>query len=210
MSDASCKICRRAGEKLFLKGDRCLTPKCAVVRKPYPPGIHAKKKIGGRRGGSEFSLQLKEKQKLRNLYQLGEHQFHNYVEAATKASGYDAGEELLRLLTERLDNVVLQAGFAVSRSIARQLVSHGHILVDGRAVHIPSYRVANGNVLSLSPRARSSGLTETVKQTMENHTPPEWISLNAEAYEATITAPPRVHEQAPLYNTKVIIEYYAR
>src|SRR3989344_5722553 len=121
---ASCKTCRRAGEKLFLKGERCFTQKCAVVRKPYPPGVHTKSSRR-RRNESEYSMQLREKQKLRNVYQLREEQFRRYVQAATQSRTGDAGTEHLRLLTQRLDSAVFHAGFAQSRRIARQPVGHG-------------------------------------------------------------------------------------
>src|SRR3989344_4251921 len=148
MIDSKCKICRRVGEKLFLKGDRCFTPECAIVRKPYAPGIHGNAKK--RRGLSEYGIQLKEKQKLRNLYHLRENQFRTYVQNAMKAKRADASTKLLESLTLRLDNTVFEAGLASSRSIARQLVSHGHVCVNGRKTNVSSYTLATGDVISLA------------------------------------------------------------
>lgn len=208
MSTTSCKTCRRAGEKLFLKGDRCFTAKCAVVRKPYPPGVHTKS-TRRRRNESEYGMQLREKQKLRNVYHLREEQFRRYVQAATQSRTGDAGTELLRLLAQRLDNAVFQAGFAQSRSIARQLVGHGHVHVNGKRTRIPSYRVKPGDTIVIGPRARSGALAER-EVALATFTPPSWITLDPEEWRATVATVPDMTDQAPLYNTKLIIEYYAR
>jgi len=141
-----CKQCRREGMKLFLKGERCLTEKCAVERRSYPPGEHGR----GRIKQSEYLLQLREKQKARRYYGILEKQFRNYYEKAAKASGI-TGEALLRMLETRLDNVVYRLGFAASRAQARQIIRHGHFLVNGRRVNIPSYQVKPNDVVSLKP-----------------------------------------------------------
>jgi small subunit ribosomal protein S4 len=141
-----CKQCRREGMKLFLKGERCLTEKCAVERRSYPPGEHGR----GRIKQSEYLLQLREKQKARRYYGILEKQFRNYYEKAAKASGI-TGEALLRMLETRLDNVVYRLGFAASRAQARQLIRHGHFQVNGRRVNIPSYQVKPNDVVSLKP-----------------------------------------------------------
>jgi small subunit ribosomal protein S4 len=141
-----CKQCRREGMKLFLKGERCLTEKCAVERRSYPPGEHGR----GRIKQSEYLLQLREKQKARRYYGILEKQFRNYYEKAAKASGI-TGEALLRMLETRLDNVVYRLGFAASRAQARQLIRHGHFQVNGRRVNIPSFQVKPNDVVSLKP-----------------------------------------------------------
>lgn len=206
MQDAKCKICRRAGEKLFLKGERCFTPKCAIVRKPYPPGIHRQR---SRRGLSEYGTQLREKQKLRNLYHVREEQFVTYIEQATAKKG-DAGMYLLELLERRLDSVVFQAGFAQSRSIARQAVSHGHIQVNGAKVTIPSFRTRPGDVITIASRSAGKGLWYNLDIQMKKYSPPAWLTLEKEKRQATVTALPDMREQSSLYNTRHIIEFYAR
>jgi small subunit ribosomal protein S4 len=205
--ESKCKICRRAGEKLYLKGDRCSTPKCAVVRKPYPPGIHTK--TSRRRGLSEFGMQMREKQKLRNLYHLRERQFKNYVASAMSQKGKDAGEQLLQSLAFRLDNIVFKAGFAASRSIARQMVSHGHARINGRKTTIPSQAVRMGDVITLSDAFwQSPGMLNTI-QLLATYKPPAWIMLDTAQRTAAVSALPDTKEQSS-HNTKLIIEYYAR
>ncbi|OGZ43696.1 MAG: hypothetical protein A2719_01225 [Candidatus Ryanbacteria bacterium RIFCSPHIGHO2_01_FULL_45_22] len=196
--DSKCKICRRVGEKLFLKGERCFTPKCAVARKPYPPGIHSTVK---RRGLSEYGMQLKEKQKLRNLYHLRENQFSTYVQNAMKARKADASTKLLESLTLRLDNIVFEAGFVSSRSIARQLVSHGRVRVNGRKTNVPSYAIQVGDVISFADALWQS-------EDIKNKTP-AWITIDQDAKTATIIAVPDTASKTS-FNIKLIIEYYAR
>ena len=196
------------GEKLFLKGDRCFTPKCAVVRKPYAPGIHGSKKRRGR-GLSEYGLQLKEKQKLRNLYHLRENQFRTYVERAMSAKGADASAKLLESLSLRLDNVLFEAGFAESRSTARQIAGHGHARVNGKKTNIPSHVVHVGDTISLSETLWKSGALKTTEELLVKHKPPAWISLNPEAKTASLVSLPHTTNQLP-FNIKLIIEYYAR
>ena len=186
------------GEKLFLKGERCFTPKCAVARKPYPPGIHSTVK---RRGLSEYGMQLKEKQKLRNLYHLRENQFSTYVQNAMKARKADASTKLLESLTLRLDNIVFEAGFVSSRSIARQLVSHGRVRVNGRKTNVPSYAIQVGDVISFADALWQS-------EDIKNKTP-AWITIDQDAKTATIIAVPDTASKTS-FNIKLIIEYYAR
>ncbi|TSC80180.1 MAG: small subunit ribosomal protein S4 [Parcubacteria group bacterium Gr01-1014_29] len=204
--DSKCKICRRAGEKLFLKGDRCFTPKCAVARKPYPPGVHTRP---SRRGLSEFGMQLREKQKLRNLYQIREAQFSNYVHKAMASKGADAADALLQSLALRLDNMVFQAGFAQSRSVARQVVSHGHARVNGRKTTIPSYALRVGDTVTLSDRIWKSAVMKNIEPVLQKYVPPAWIILDGDRKTATISAHPETKDQVS-FNTKLIIEYYAR
>lgn len=204
--DSKCKICRRVGEKLFLKGERCFTPKCAVVRKPYPPGIHTRSM---RRNVSEYSTQLKEKQKLRNLYHLRENQFRNYVQNAMSIRGVDASAKLLESLSLRLDNILFEAGFAHSRSIARQLISHGHARINGRKATVSSQAVCVGDRVSLSNAIWQSAAMENTKHTFGKHKPPGWIALDTNTKTATIMALPDTIKETS-FNIKLIIEYYAR
>lgn len=202
MSDTKCKTCRRVGEKLFLKGERCLTPKCAVIRKPYPPGIHSRV---SRKGMSEYGLQLREKQKLRNLFQVGERQFRRYAEHAMTAPGADAGEKLMESLRARLDNVMFQSGFVESRSIARQLVSHGHVVVNGKAVKIPSYSVQSGDKIRIQKIKQEDTRNATREKT------PAWLLWDEAQTELTVVSrPATASTESSLYNTTLIIEYYAR
>lgn len=209
MQDAKCKRCRREGEKLFLKGERCYSQKCAVVRKPYPPGIHGQKKRG-RREKSEFSRQLHEKQKMRFSYGISESQFSSYVENALSSHTGDVVKKLTESLEMRLDNVVFRLGFAMSRSIASQMVSHGHILVNGKKVFTPSYQTRVGSIISIAPTSRSKGMFPNLEITLKKHQTPSWISLVPEKYEGTITSLPKVEDMVRLYDVKSIIEYYSR
>lgn len=205
--DAKCKRCRRAGEKLFLKGERCYTPKCAMVRKPYPPGVHGRSR---RRGGlSEFGTQLREKQKVRFLYGVSEGQFERYVNEALEAHG-DAVTRVVELVELRLDNVVFRLGFAVSRSIAKQLISHGHIRVDGKRVSIPSYRVHVGQIISIDEGSKQKGIFSNLEITIKKQTTPVWLSLDAQNWSGTVQSLPVNEDVVRLYNIKSIIEYYSR
>src|SRR5919108_1100182 len=153
-----CKQCRREGLKLFLKGERCLTDKCSVERRPYPPGQHGR----GRVRQSEYRHQLREKQKARRYYQLLEKQFRSYYDKASRQPGV-TGENLLRLLERRLDNVVVRLGFAASRRQARQLIGHGHFMVNGRRVNIPSYQVREGDVISVKEGSNVSVIRDATE-----------------------------------------------
>jgi small subunit ribosomal protein S4 len=208
MKDPKCKMCRRVGEKLFLKGERCFTTKCAIIRKPYAPGIHGGKSAKRRRNVSEYATQLKEKQKVRKLHHVSETQFSNYVRHAMGVKGADAGEKLMESLSRRLDTVVFLAGFAVSRSIARQLISHGHIRVNDKRVHVSSISIQPGDTISLSTRTKESAIKDVIEQSIKNSKPPTWITMDAENMKATVIKIPDAEPVA--HNTKLIIEYYAR
>lgn len=208
MEDAKCKICRRQGEKLFLKGERCYSAKCAIVRKPYAPGIHGNKKR--RRGLSEYGQQLQEKQRVRFLYGVSESQFRGYVEKALASHSGDAIHKLLEQLESRLDNVVFRLGFSVSRSVARQLVSHGHILVNGKRVRVPSYHVRQGNIITIAPVSQTNGAFRNLDTTLKKYTPPEWLMVVPESREGSITSLPKVDDMVRSHNIKSIIEYYSR
>jgi len=205
MLDKRCRICRRAHEKLFLKGERCLTNKCAFERRKYPPGQR------GKRGTriTDYLIQLREKQKLKKIYGLRERQFKNLFELASKMKG-STGDNFISLLERRLDNVVYRMGFASSRAQARQLIVHGHILVDGRKVNIPSYLVKQGNKITLKEKTRQNYYVLKSISRLENVPVPEWISLNLENFEGTIVRlPERKDVQLPV-SEHLIIEFYSK
>ena len=172
-TDAVCRICRREGDKLFLKGDRCYTDKCAIARRGYAPGQHGQ----GRKKMSEYGTQLREKQKAKRYYGLLENQFYHYFELATKMTG-KTGENLLKVLESRLDNVVYRAGFAMSRPEARQLVSHGHFTVNGKAVNIPSYLVKAGDVVAIVEKSMSSDKIKGVLEANASRPALNWLSVD--------------------------------
>lgn len=205
--ESKCKLCRRAGEKLFLKGERCYSPKCAMVRHPNPPGIHGQRK--GRRTVSEFASELREKQKVRFLYGLTERQFAAYIAEARSRRGV-ASDKIVELLERRLDNAVFRAGFAVSRSVARHMISYGHLMVNARPVSIPSYRVAPGDVMSIRPESISSPLFQGLEERWKQYTPPGWITLDQTAKTATIASLPN-QENTPFdYDLQRVMQFYSR
>jgi small subunit ribosomal protein S4 len=200
-----CRICRREGAKLFLKGTRCYTKKCAFERRPSPPGQHGvrRRKVG------EYGLQLREKQKVRKTYGILERQFRNYFISAENRPGV-TGENLLRSLELRLDNVAFRAGFATSRAAARQLVAHRHFAVNGRPTNIPSYQLKQGDRIEVRESRRSREPFKVAKETLKNHQPPEWLSLDAGTLSASIATPPS-RDQMPLdLNEQLVVEYYSR
>ncbi|HZS93796.1 MAG TPA: 30S ribosomal protein S4 [Chloroflexota bacterium] len=202
-----CKICRREGLKLFLKGDRCFTPKCAVEanRKPYPPGQHTQR----RRKQSEYGIQLREKQKARFLYGILERQFRRHFEEAERRPG-STGENLLRILEMRLDNVVYRLGFAESRAQARQLVTHGHITVNGQKVNIPSYETKVGQVIGVRPRSRQTEYFKTLAELLKHRRVPEWLSLDIENMSGRILSVPSRSDIDANVQEQLIVEYYSR
>ncbi|MEX2183811.1 MAG: 30S ribosomal protein S4 [Chloroflexota bacterium] len=204
-TEAVCRICRREGAKLFLKGSRCYTKKCAFERRPSPPGQHGvrRRKVG------EYGMQLREKQKVRKTYGVLERQFRNYFTSAENRPGV-TGENLLRSLETRLDNVVYRAGFAPSRAAARQLVAHGHFAVNGVPTDIPSYQMRPGDKVEVRESRRSREPFKVVKETLRNHQAPAWLALDAANLSAAVaTAPSR--DQMPLdLNEQLVVEYYSR
>jgi small subunit ribosomal protein S4 len=200
-----CRLCRREGAKLFLKGTRCYTKKCSFERRPTPPGQHGvrRRKVG------DFGLQLREKQKIRRVYGVLERQFRNYFREAQTHPGV-TGEWLLRSLELRLDNVVYRMGLASSRAQARQIVGHGHLAVNGRPTNIPSYQLKPGDRIEVRETRRSREPFKIVKETLRNHQAPEWISLDAAALAGTVNAPPS-RDQMPLdLNEQLVVEFYSR
>ena len=202
-TDASCRQCRREGLKLFLKGDRCYTDKCAFTRRGYAPGQHGQ----SRKKLSNYGLQLREKQKARKLYGVLEGQFRRYYEKADKLRGI-TGENLLRLLEMRLDNVVYRLGYGASRAEARQLVNHGHFLVNGKKVDIPSYQVAVNDVITVAEKSRAS---EKFKVFAENpKTLPNWLSGNPESFEGKVVSEPKREDIDVPVNETLIVELYSK
>jgi small subunit ribosomal protein S4 len=199
-----CRICRREGAKLFLKGTRCYTKKCSFERRPTPPGQHGvrRRKVG------EYGLQLREKQKVRRTYGVLERQFRNYFIEAESRPGV-TGESLLRSLELRLDNVVYRMGLASSRPQARQLVGHGHFMVNGRVTNVASYRLKPGDRIAVREGHRAREPFKTLAQTRSSQ-PPEWLSVEPGNLGATVSALPR-RDQMPLdLNEQLVVEYYSR
>lgn len=200
-----CRLCRRQGEKLMLKGERCTTKKCAVERRSLPPG----KGRPQRRKISDRGLQLREKQKARNTYGLLERQFRRHFAEAVRRPGV-TGENMLKILEMRLDNVVYRLGFADSRKQARQLVRHGHISVNSRKTDIPSYMVKSGDVIEWSARGIKSNHYQVVAQQIVEKVIPDWISLDREKLVGRILTPPSRADIEIKIDDKVIVEYYSR
>jgi small subunit ribosomal protein S4 len=198
-----CKQCRREGQKLFLKGERCLTEKCGVERRSYPPGEHGR----GRVRASEYRLQLREKQKAKRFYQLLERQFRNYYEKAAQQPGV-TGENLLQLLERRLDNVLVRLGFAASRRQARQLINHGHWLVNGRRVDIPSYQVRPDDVITI--RAGSNAADVVRGATELTAAVPPWLQADHDALTAKVLRLPERSEISAPVSEQLIVELYSK
>ena len=200
-----CRLCRREGAKLFLKGTRCYTKKCAFERRPTPPGQHGVR----RRKMGDFGIQLREKQKVRRVYGVLERQFHNYFVAAETRDGI-TGENLLRSLETRLDNVVFRLGFGSSRAQARQLVAHGHFAVNGVPTNVPSYDLKPGDRVEVRESRRAREAFKVVRETLRSHQAPEWLSLDATNLAGTVAAMPR-RDQMPLdLSEQLVVEYYSR
>ncbi|MGI8924520.1 MAG: 30S ribosomal protein S4 [Fimbriimonadales bacterium] len=208
--EAKCRLCRRAGQKLFLKGDRCYTRKCQIERenRNKPPGQHGDNAMRGRRL-TEFAEQLLEKQKLKRMYQLREKQFSAYMDEATRRRGV-TGENMLQLLETRLDNVVYRLGWATARGLARQLVSHRFFTVNGKRVNIPSYQLRPGDVVALHESKRESAYIKETLQQMGVRSIPEWLELNSDSFEGKVLRPPTKGELNLEINEQLIVEFYTR
>ena len=199
----ACKLCRREGMKLFLKGERCLTEKCAIERRSYPPGEHGR----GRIKQSEYLLQLREKQKARRYYGLLEKQFHNYYEKAARGSGV-TGDNLLRMLETRLDNVIYRLGFSGSRAQARQLVRHGHFQVNGRRVNIPSYQVRPNDVITLKNGSPAEQVVRDATDLTASVAP--WLQADHDGLTGKILKlPDRAEIDTPVQES-LIVELYSK
>ena len=206
--DAVCKLCRREGEKLFLKGERCLSPKCAFERRPYPPGSHGKQSQF-RRKTSDYGLQLRAKQKARRVYGVLERQFRRYFREAEKQRG-QTGVNLLILLESRLDNVVYRLGFAASRPQARQLVRHCHLEVNGRKVNIPSFLVKPGDLVMVRPRSLQMTYFKDLFHDLPHRAVPEWLSRDDDVMAGRVMSVPERKDIDITLNEQLIVEYYSR
>ena len=204
-TDAVCRQCRREGQKLFLKGERCYTEKCALVRRAYAPGQYGQ----GRKKVSEYGTQMREKQKVRRYYGMLEGQFAHYYELAEKMPG-QAGENLLTMLESRLDNVVYRAGFASSRKEARQLVLHNHYTVNGNKVNIASYRVKPGDVIAVKANSKSSDKFKAIQEANASRPTPMWMDVDKENMSATIVRLANREDIDLDINEQLIVEYYSK
>ena len=204
--DPKCRQCRREGEKLFLKGEKCFTDKCAVERRAYPPGQHGQKKNTRM---SDYGGQLREKQKVRRIYGLLEGQFRLTYRSAEMQRGI-TGESLLQLLESRLDNVSYRMGFGASRSEARQTVRHNGVLVNGKRVNIPSYQVRPGDVVEVAERAKAQLRIKAALQAAEQRGFPEWIEVDTKAMKGTFKAKPQRSELPATINEHLIVELYSK
>ncbi len=205
----SCKLCRREGEKLFLKGARCLSPKCALERREYPPGVHGRDSQWRRRRASDYSRQLREKQKARRIYGVLERQFRRYFGLAQQRAGL-TGVNLLIILESRLDNVVYRLGFAESRSQARQLVSHGHFDVNGRRTDISSALVRANDVISVHKESRRKPYFKTIGQQLDERQVPRWLMLDVDGLSGQVSHLPGREDIDVSLKEQLIIEYYSR
>ena len=205
VTNSVCKLCRRENMKLFLKGDRCYSDKCAFERRPYPPGQHGQSRLKF----SEFALQLREKQKAKRYYGLSEKQFHRYFELADQSKEI-TGNALLKFLEMRLDNVVYTLGFANSRREARQLISHNHFLVNGKRVNIPSFLVKKGDVIEVAAASRDLNKILSAIQAVARRTIPSWLEANHASLKGTIKDLPMRDEVTIPVEESMIVEYYSR
>ena len=206
-----CRLCRREGMKLYLKGARCDSPKCPIVKrqpaKNFPPGQHGQRRT---RRPSEFGLQLREKQKVRRFYGVMESQFRKHFGEAVRRGGV-TGDNLLQILESRLDNVVYRMGFADSRKQARQLVRHGHFVVNGRKTNIPSFLVKPGDVVTVRPQSQSRAYFEDYAEVLNSRRAPDWMSVDSTALSGKIlNLPARDQIEVPAFNEALVVEHYSR
>jgi len=211
VKNSKCKICRRLGVKLFLKGERCLTQKCPMVKRSYPPGQKKKRRI---RAISEYGEELREKQKLKKWYNLEERQFRKYVKKILEShqgpGKKDVLISLIKTLESRLDNVVFRLGIAASRPQARQLISHGHFLVNSKSVDIPGYLVKKGDKIRISPSSRKKNIFQNLPTLLKKRELPSWISLDVEKLEGKVIGAPSLEEAVLPAEVSLIFEYYSR
>ncbi|MDD2785618.1 MAG: 30S ribosomal protein S4 [Patescibacteria group bacterium] len=201
-----CKLCRREGTKLFLKGARCATSKCAVSKRPFAPGVHGPT---SRARITDYGKQLREKQKAKRLYGVSETQFANYFDASVKMKG-DSGVNLVKLLESRLDNALYRAGFAKSRAAARQIASHSQISINGHKVNIPSYRVKSGDIIAVQDRKTAKQPWKSISEDLKKYVAPSWLNVDADKLSVKVTGEPTGEELKQIFEPKLIIEYYSR
>ncbi len=203
---AVCRLCRREGTKLYLKGERCFTDKCAVTKRPGKPGEHSQERRGKM---SDHGLQLREKQKVRRTYGLQEKQFRKYFKEAEKKQGI-TGENFLKMLESRLDNVIFRLNLARSRPEARQIVLHGHVLVNGRRVNIPSFLVKEGDVISIKEKSRGMSHIKDILEVNEGRGVPSWLEVDLEKATGKVLGEPRREDLDMEFEEHLIVEYYSR
>lgn len=201
-----CKQCRREGQKLFIKGDRCYSPKCAMVKRNFPPGTHGVKGYSRLTG---YGQQIREKQKVKRIFRVLETQMKNYFTKASKTRG-NTEESLLQLLEMRLDNVVYRAGFAKSRDLARQLISHKHFSVNDKKVNIPSFQVKIGDVIKIQEKSKEIKPFDNLKEQIKNKEGLAWLFVDADKLEIKITGKPNLQENKGEFDLKLIIEFYSK
>lgn len=204
-TDASCRLCRRENQKLFLKGDRCYTDKCSVGRRAYAPGQHGQ----GKKKLSEYGVQLREKQKAKRFYGVLESQFRKYFEMAAKKKGI-TGENLLQILESRLDNVVYRMGFGTSRKEARQLVNHGHFIVNGKRVNIPSYLVKAGDIVELKENSKESDRFKQIIESTGSKVVPEWLDVDKDKFVGKVVSLPKRDDIDLTVQEHLIVELYSK
>ncbi len=202
---AVCRLCRREGMKLYLKGDRCYSDKCSIAQRQYAPGQHGQ----GRKKLSEYGLQLREKQKAKRYYGVLEKQFRHYFELAEKKQGI-TGENLLGILETRLDNVAYRLGFGTSRAEARQIVRHGHVTVNGRRVNIPSYLVSVGDVIAVAEKSKGAESMKAILESTSGKATPKWLDLNKDTAEAKVIAAPARDDIDIEIAEHLIVELYSK
>ncbi len=205
-TDSVCRQCRREGEKLFLKGDRCYSEKCGIEKRPFAPGQHGQKR---RQKPSEYGIQLREKQKTRRIYGVLEKQFRNYFKKADRQPGI-TGENLLVLLERRLDNVVFRLGLASSRKEARQLVCHNHFTINGKKANIPSMLVSAGDIIQVKEGSAASPKFQEIKAAASYKTPPEWLEVDAENLSGKVLSYPTRDQIDTMVHEQLIVELYSR
>lgn len=203
--DPKCRQCRREGEKLFLKGEKCFTDKCAIERRSYAPGQHGQKNVRI----SDFGRQLREKQKIRRIYGVLERQFRKTYKEAARKKGV-TGEQLLQDLERRLDSVVYRMGFGVSRTEARQVVRHNAIMVNGKRVNIPSYLVRAGDVVEVAEKSKSQLRIKAAAEAAESRGYPEWLEVDVKALKGTFKVPPQRSELSQTINESMVVELYSK
>ena len=205
-TESVCRLCRREGAKLFLKGSRCFTDKCAFERRGYVPGEHGK---GRRAKETNYGQQLREKQKARRIYGMLERQFRHFFTKAAETRGV-TGEVLLQMLERRVDNVVFRLGFAASRSAARQLVRHGHVAVNGRKVNIPSFQVNVGDQVEVRENSKKLTVLEIAKDFASHQAPPNWLEVDRDGYKGRVLALPKREDINLPINEQLIVELYSK
>ena len=204
-TESACRICRRENLKMYLKGDRCYTDKCAIERRPYPPGQHGQ----GRAKFSEYGVQLREKQKIRRTYGLMENQFRNYFEKALRQSGR-TGETLVKMLERRFDNVVFRLGFAPSRKAARQIITHGHLMINNSVVNIPSYLLDAGDVIQVRDKSKKLEVIHASMKRMKDSTMLPWLTLDKASMVGTFLHVPDRADVPLNANEQLIVELYSK